>query len=578
MAQARHKTDRHQLIRTRESTPGTLTQPQRRRRLAVSGAVAVALMAGGVAVMGSGSASGAFVAGPELVVNGSFESGTTGWRTNDRFNTSLSAQDPGHDSATSARLSSSEPRTVVLNDAQNVVASTKRGTRYSVSTWVRSSSANTSGQLRVREVSGGTAHNHAEGFWLVDTDWHHVTFDFTTVTDGGFLDLNVLSWNNPVGRTVSVDLVSMTELTPADDAAPAPTAPTAPSQPQPTTTSAPPPTTAPVSPSPTTPVPPTSTPTTPVPTTPTPTAPEPTPAQPTSPTPTSSTVRTLSNGCSYTLRGVPECGTYLGAAVGGNTDPAGFEKEMGHRLGVHRTYFNADQVDYAVRTAREDLIEGRLPWISFKLPYSWSAMADGKGDRWAVDVAERLKSLDGPVWLAFHHEPEGDGDITQWTRMQEHLGPIVRSTAPNVAFTVILTAWTQLYGDPQYALAKTWPRTKVDVAGFDVYNQYGVTRDGNYRLKPTDMRGLYYEPISAWARAHGVAWGLAETGYTNDAARDDPTWLQQTYKDVEATGGVALSYFNSTLNSIAPWDITTPQKKADFARALKQSPTLPLNR
>ena len=34
--------------------------------------------------------------------------------------------------------------------------------------------------------------------------------------------------------------------------------------------------------------------------------------------------------------------------------------------------------------AKTDLAERRLPWISFKLPYSWADMATGKGDAWAT--------------------------------------------------------------------------------------------------------------------------------------------------------------------------------------------------
>ncbi len=147
----------------------------------------------------------------------------------------------------------------------------------------------------------------------------------------------------------------------------------------------------------------------------------------------------LSNGCSYTPRGIPRCGVLLGAAYGGNTDPLAWERSMGHPLGVRRTYWAADQVDVAVSTARRDLRLQRLPWISFKLPYSWEQMRDGRGDGWARALAAKLSQLDGPVWLAFHHEPEGDGDLRAWTGMQARLAPIVRETAPNVAYSIILT-------------------------------------------------------------------------------------------------------------------------------------------
>ena len=119
---------------------------------------------------------------------------------------------------------------------------------------------------------------------------------------------------------------------------------------------------------------------------------------------------------------------------------------MGQQLGVRRTYYGATQVDKAVSVSKADLAMDRLPWISFKLPYSWAEMAAGKGDAWATDLAAKLNKLDGPVWLAFHHEPEGDGDIKQWTAMQAHLAPIVRAAAPNVAYTIVVTGYHQFYG------------------------------------------------------------------------------------------------------------------------------------
>ena len=117
-------------------------------------------------------------------------------------------------------------------------------------------------------------------------------------------------------------------------------------------------------------------------------------------------------------------------------------------------------MDKAVSVSKADLAKKRIPWISFKLPYSWSEMAAGKGDAWTKDLAVKLGKLDGPVWLAFHHEPEGDGDITQWTAMQARLAPIVRANASNVAYTIVVTGWNQLYGSPPVlASTRCGPRT-----------------------------------------------------------------------------------------------------------------------
>ena len=89
--------------------------------------------------------------------------------------------------------------------------------------------------------------------------------------------------------------------------------------------------------------------------------------------------------------------------------------------------------------------------MSFKLPTSWDRVAAGAADEWAYRLAKRFGRLDGPVWIAFHHEPETDGPIQDWRRMQEHLAPFVRSQ-DNLAFTVIVTGWHQFYGDEEYRL------------------------------------------------------------------------------------------------------------------------------
>jgi len=299
------------------------------------------------------------------------------------------------------------------------------------------------------------------------------------------------------------------------------------------------------------------------PTTPTPTTPTPTPT----PTPT----------CTFSERGIPSsvCGPLLGSAFNSNTDPAVWEKELGRPLGVRRTYWGPTQVASAVAVAKADVAAHRIPWVSFKLPYSWSDMAAGKGDVWAKDLATRLAAVGGPVWVAFHHEPEGDGDMAAWKRMQEHLAPLVRSTAPNVAYTAILMGWHQISGEPQYSLATVWPDTKIDIAGFDPYNWYGTMKSsGVVDTKQVDMKKDYFDPISAWAASKGLAWAVAETGYTDAAHAVDPTWLPRTFAGLKADHGIAMSYFNTPLNSASTWTwvLGSAGKKAAFARILARSP------
>lgn len=303
------------------------------------------------------------------------------------------------------------------------------------------------------------------------------------------------------------------------------------------------------------------------------------PATPTTPATPATGGRVLTNGCAYSPRGVPSCGAYLGATYGANDDPAPLESQIGRRLGVRRTFWTATGVTKAVATARADVAHGRLPWISFKLPQSWEAMAAGKGDAWAADLAKRLATVPGPVWVAFHHEPEGDGDITAWREMQEHLAPLVRRLAPNVAYTVVLTGWNQFFGAREYRLANLWPRgVTIDVAGFDLYNEYGVTKNGSTSTTWPNFDRDYYAPIQAWAARQGVAWGVAETAYTDAAHARRPGWIKTSYDQLVARGGVADAYFDTTLNAYGSWALSTPSKRADLASAARGSAALPVPR
>lgn len=277
--------------------------------------------------------------------------------------------------------------------------------------------------------------------------------------------------------------------------------------------------------------------------------------------------------CRTATRGLPKCGAYVGAAYGGNTDVEPLEAQIGGRLAVRRTYFGPQHANYAMRVVQEDLDAGRLPWISFKLPHSWSHMAAGRGDAWAENIAERLAKVDGPVWIAFHHEPEGDGNIRHWTRTQERLAPIIRSVAPNVGYSIILMGWHQIESagnTDKYGLDTLWPDTKIDLLGIDPYNFYGGP--GRTVPAPTDLVSRYFEPISEWAAQNDVAWGVAEMGFTNKTLNEDPLWLQRTYQGLVDNEGVALSYFNSNLNSTADWRLDTPADFQAFSEILAESP------
>jgi hypothetical protein len=288
----------------------------------------------------------------------------------------------------------------------------------------------------------------------------------------------------------------------------------------------------------------------------------------------------LTDGCVITARGIQTepCGILVGGAYGGNSDATPWEDQLGRTLGVQRRYYTAGGVDSAVAFCKDALAHHRLPWISFKLPLSWPDMAAGKGDAWAAGLVSKLDALDGPVWLAFHHEPEGDGDILVWRGLQERLGPLVHRYSDNVAYSVVLTGWHQLYGNARYRLDNMMPRTKVDILGFDLYEKYGtLSSTGAVVTSWTDWANGYFKPLSSWAKAHDAAWGLAEVGYDDEAHAADPTWISDNVKLASQYGAQGWAYFNTTINNRegSDWALGTDGEQAAFKAGIAGTPALP---
>lgn len=270
--------------------------------------------------------------------------------------------------------------------------------------------------------------------------------------------------------------------------------------------------------------------------------------------------------------GIPAPGTtLLGAAVGGTSDIDARESELGGTLPLHRTYYQGDQIDRAVRVAKEDLSLGRLPWISFKPPMSWEAMAAGQGDAWSRELADALATVPGPVWLAIHHEPEMDGDMQLWTEMQRRIAPIIHARTDNVAYSVIYGGW-HTYAQGQDTVATKWPGDQhVDILAVDAYNPYGKYKNGKMITNSLDIT-TYYEKMAAWAEAHGTrGWAIGETGQTAASADVDPHWIARAYRDMRAMGGAGLNYFDSSRNSEADWTLDYRTKFDSYEQSWSES-------
>jgi hypothetical protein len=282
----------------------------------------------------------------------------------------------------------------------------------------------------------------------------------------------------------------------------------------------------------------------------------------TSPTanPTWPSTRPTSSSSSPTSTTAPPSGykhpPYVGAAIQGNGDPSSLEKTLGRKLRLHRTYWNYGSIDSSIRQATADAKAGRIPWLSYKLPVSWGEAAAGKVDAQTKELAKKLATVPGPVWVAIHHEPEGDGYMSQWVAVQRRLLPLLHA-APNVRTSIILIAWDTFdSGNASYSLDALWPGNMVDIMGFDAYNRYG---DATHIGKGWSEMDHYYDQIAPAAKKRGVDWAIAETGYTDAAAAKDPDWLVRAYDDMANRTdlpGIGLSYFNSTANSSGSWPLS----------------------
>lgn len=244
----------------------------------------------------------------------------------------------------------------------------------------------------------------------------------------------------------------------------------------------------------------------------------------------------------------------VGVAYGSNSDVAPLEKRAGVTLGCHRTYWDLGEAG-ALATAKADLAAGRIPVLSFKLPgVTWAQAASGSVDTACKQLAASLSALGGRVIVAIHHEPEGDGDIANWTAMQEHLAPLF--DVPGVEFWCIVTGWDEFFGDGTYSLDKIIPPGPVKGLGVDVYQSYKAQGD-----KWTDLDTAYWSKCQAFAQARGISWGVCETGLSDPGFALHPEWFDTQYDSLTARGAELFCYYDTGLNSSSSWVLTAGSAK-----------------
>ena len=263
----------------------------------------------------------------------------------------------------------------------------------------------------------------------------------------------------------------------------------------------------------------------------------------------------------------------LEGAGGGNLDRT--------KTGVNldRWYGGQGDVNKAITKAKANHAAGVRTWMSFKLPYNWTDMANGKGDVWARDLFTKLDALNFEVWVAFHHEPEGDGNTTEWRRMQDHLSKLVPGgIAGDIKFWLIVTGWTQEFnpGDTANQWSTLFPKgAPIYGIAYDFpYNPYGYVWTNG--VKTTKFNNsftegtIYVEKLAARAKSLGVRAGIGEYAYSDEAFAKDPAWLDRFVASAKSHKLAGIAYFDTPLNSVKSWYLgaATSAKRLYFNKVM----------
>jgi hypothetical protein len=201
--------------------------------------------------------------------------------------------------------------------------------------------------------------------------------------------------------------------------------------------------------------------------------------------------------------------------------------------------------------------------MSFKTgSYSWAQVAAGDADADLRVLATRLAALPCDVFVAIHHEPEGDGTAADWSAMAVHALPILGGPlGGKIKVGVIGNGWwwsseKRGYTDAEIAAWVTPGVLQVsDVIAGDTYQ--GLATGEEVATKIINM-GLWARRVGG-VRALGLGEFNAQTAQalTNaiTALGDDPLFAWGCLWDANGSGsahatvltGDRLSAFNVAL-------------------------------
>ena len=269
--------------------------------------------------------------------------------------------------------------------------------------------------------------------------------------------------------------------------------------------------------------------------------------------------------------------TYLGLSY--PEDIAAAEAVLGP-VGVHRSYFEWDDLDREAEVIRDDHANRRLPWVSFKAPgesSGWDQVAKGKLDDRLRLRARHYARFSQPVVVTFHHEPSNERPQAghDFSAAWVHVHDVMRAEADlgHIAQVPVIGDW-EFNPANIHAAADKWITPQVldraSFLGVDVYQNASGESYAERLGRVLDWLAVRGHP--------DLMLGVGETGCTD--AFGFPTavqWWSESWGWVEASTdqvGV-VAYFDSDRNSRrhVHWPLSESEDKQRAFELSLQSPT-----
>jgi hypothetical protein len=241
---------------------------------------------------------------------------------------------------------------------------------------------------------------------------------------------------------------------------------------------------------------------------------------------------------------------YYGSSVPHHMDVDEWEQQLGHTLGVRRSFFTPENHDTAhlLQRCKDDLAHDRMPHVSYKPAWSWASVAGGEHDDWLTGVLQVMDQQKSPIFFTIHHEPENDTGPdgmapADYVAMQEHARNLAAGVAPLVTIVPVLQHWTF---DPMRddIDPSEWLVPDAAVIGLDLYNEWSPTNGKDWRSFGSKASEVldWFGDTPLLIGEYGCHINPEMPGLAGQWMRDAATYaLQHNF--------VSMSYFNSWVGS-----------------------------